>query len=1341
MTAPTLVGYTTTSTSSTGANTITGTPPVEATAGRILLAFVLLDTSNQGINPVEGGWNRVFGLANAVNTCALFWRRVVDGDPATYTFNGTANQRMSLGLIALSGAAGGTPVNGSATTSYTSATTSFVCPAVTTTVADCLLLRMASFTALVNATPPAEVTEYYDYAANSLGNWVGYDTAAAAAGAQPTRTLNNGSSTGHAITVAIQPEPATPGQRRVSAAGAYAPLLLTGERHVSAAGAYVPILVAGERRVSAAGAYVVMGPLSPRGVAPSTGRRGNSPPASPSRPASSPPPSPSPQGTTGGGAAAATSGGGMARTAGGDNSPYQPQVPQSSGRIGYVQYRAFVGPRLDHADAPTFWDWTALEAEAAFSPSSETTLAASFEAGEDGTITLTNADSFPATGWIWIGPGATGETWGRVGYSAKTGNVLTVEEHDTVDGEYSGLHTSGSPVLFWYPLESVLDSPALFEQISENFAATLWTATVPGNLFPLGILRSDHIVLLQVRRYAAGAWDSWRNWFWGWLEGSNIRDDQNRVADWEANVVSSAGVLTTTKAPAIKIGLRNLALSGSATASSTLTVADSEIGNGEFTGSDPDLSPAQVLDNKLSTLWISAGYIGEDNPIDLPDHIREKIGITQVFISPTPGNPGTRWIEITAIEAVTGNHTIIAGWDYVLPIPIALEAGDRLLVVENPAAFSAYFPDAEGEIFDAATVALHNANNQKYLIEMDGATGTFTLEVLAADTANIAHNASAADVQAALVALGGVGPDSVRVTGSPGEWLVTFINDLGGVNGPGMTANFTGLTGGTPAIAETQTGGAEFPMPESGVEIFNYLPRSGAVLRLFFPPAGQGQSNMAWGNAQAMTTWQPEWDGPALAAPGSGETMRTIFDGGGSPAESKDYWEVGRVATPGYSILAEDFEWVLVETQGMNLRLGEDITDTSPDTDDVLNIENQAGDASTDGLDPSGYLQIGAEQIEYTKDAQGVAVVVSRGANGTTPSSHTAGQVVYALDHNDNTTEAYRVTSLDLLRASGVPVLETFKVYRSSQDNVRTPDQASYLTDWDLVADVSGHSGATWGHDLEAAVTYAPRVKYLLVEIYKMGGSVPYRAHVNQIKILADGEGFASSGSTWLESATVAEAVAGLAALAGLPAAAVLDLGGTPTLDDITTEPGGTWQTITDLADMTRCRITLGRDNRLTVGVDPFWGISGLPGEVFDWGRGEIGTVQWNRPAGRGVGQVVLEWRTPDGVTTGEVQYPESRQPFGMEVRLGPLVYADAAAALAGAQKFYQQRRRRYSLTAELAFEAHAVKPGQVGGITWDFDGRETDRRYIVTQIAHSLEGNAWVHVAGLEQISREDER
>jgi hypothetical protein len=91
-------------------------------------------------------------------------------------------------------------------------------------------------------------------------------------------------------------------------------------------------------------------------------------------------------------------------------------------------------------------------------------------------------------------------------------------------------------------------------------------------------------------------------------------------------------------------------------------------------------------------------------------------------------------------------------------------------------------------------------------VVLTGATGgTFTLTFNGQTTGAIAYNAAVAAVNTALEALSKLGVDGVEVTGSPGNYTVTFTGKYAGFEVPLLTANATSLTGTTPSIAVTQT--------------------------------------------------------------------------------------------------------------------------------------------------------------------------------------------------------------------------------------------------------------------------------------------------------------------------------------------------------------------------------------------------------------------------------------------------------------------------------------------------------------------------------------------------------
>jgi hypothetical protein len=89
--------------------------------------------------------------------------------------------------------------------------------------------------------------------------------------------------------------------------------------------------------------------------------------------------------------------------------------------------------------------------------------------------------------------------------------------------------------------------------------------------------------------------------------------------------------------------------------------------------------------------------------------------------------------------------------------------------------------------------------------------GTFTLTFGGEETGNIAYNASAATVQAALEALSTIGSGNVLVTGTtlPDQVLtVEFVQDLGHLDVGAITYDLALLTGGSPTcvVAVTNVG-------------------------------------------------------------------------------------------------------------------------------------------------------------------------------------------------------------------------------------------------------------------------------------------------------------------------------------------------------------------------------------------------------------------------------------------------------------------------------------------------------------------------------------------------------
>lgn len=114
----------------------------------------------------------------------------------------------------------------------------------------------------------------------------------------------------------------------------------------------------------------------------------------------------------------------------------------------------------------------------------------------------------------------------------------------------------------------------------------------------------------------------------------------------------------------------------------------------------------------------------------------------------------------------------------------------------------------------ASATGLQGTDEIQHLT-VDATNGDYTLTFSGQTTAAIDHDAVAADVQAALVALSNIAPGDVVVTGGPGDsggttpYILTFGGTLSDQNVATITTDATNLTGGaSTAVITTPTPGA-----------------------------------------------------------------------------------------------------------------------------------------------------------------------------------------------------------------------------------------------------------------------------------------------------------------------------------------------------------------------------------------------------------------------------------------------------------------------------------------------------------------------------------------------------
>jgi len=98
--------------------------------------------------------------------------------------------------------------------------------------------------------------------------------------------------------------------------------------------------------------------------------------------------------------------------------------------------------------------------------------------------------------------------------------------------------------------------------------------------------------------------------------------------------------------------------------------------------------------------------------------------------------------------------------------------------------------------------------NELQLIVSNGTGGTFTITYSAQTTSALDWDSTAAEIEAALVALSNIAPGDVDVTGAVGAWYVEFMGTLASTNVSQMTVDNTSLTGGDAAVTTIRAGAA-----------------------------------------------------------------------------------------------------------------------------------------------------------------------------------------------------------------------------------------------------------------------------------------------------------------------------------------------------------------------------------------------------------------------------------------------------------------------------------------------------------------------------------------------------
>jgi len=197
------------------------------------------------------------------------------------------------------------------------------------------------------------------------------------------------------------------------------------------------------------------------------------------------------------------------------------------------------------------------------------------------------------------------------------------------------------------------------------------------------------------------------------------------------------------------------------------------------------------------------------------------IADNDVAVTGTAGNYTLTWINslgnVDTVEVETKGLVATptaseSGW--VHPVTGELLVAIRSLStkqtdISTPATFTGVLSGGKGTAVVATTVpGVLNTTSEVQTITVTATGGTFTITYSGQTTAALAYNASTATVRAALWALSNIADNDVAVTGTAGNYTLTWINSLGNVTAPTTTVtnlqgNITFVTGNVLTITVT----------------------------------------------------------------------------------------------------------------------------------------------------------------------------------------------------------------------------------------------------------------------------------------------------------------------------------------------------------------------------------------------------------------------------------------------------------------------------------------------------------------------------------------------------------
>lgn len=183
-------------------DTVLITKPTGTVDDDILLAQIYTELNGQTVTP-PAGWTSIVNIDNASGTFRTAWYyKRASGEGANYTFTATGSDWIGGAIASYSGCIGsGSPIDVNGSGNVGGSNTSAIASAVTTTVADTLIVFGSQNFIGTAATPPSGMTERQDVTGRYFA-----DVAQATGGSTGSKTATLASADfWSAILIALKP--------------------------------------------------------------------------------------------------------------------------------------------------------------------------------------------------------------------------------------------------------------------------------------------------------------------------------------------------------------------------------------------------------------------------------------------------------------------------------------------------------------------------------------------------------------------------------------------------------------------------------------------------------------------------------------------------------------------------------------------------------------------------------------------------------------------------------------------------------------------------------------------------------------------------------------------------------------------------------------------------------------------------------------------------------------------------------------------------------------------------------------------------------------------------------